>query len=225
MSGVAGLREQNKAKRREAILDAALALLRTDPLTTVTTERVAALAAVSPATVYNLVGPRERLLLALVDRVLEGLVSEVASLDGSPEDPLTAARLVVDRSVEAFVAEGQAFRQVLAALGDFAASKASMSFDPAQLQVAALRDAQVAGLVRSELDPAALGRQVYLTYTGAMLAWAAGGLRDDGFRAAARHGLLTVVTAAATDEHRQRCLDELRDLGVELVAAGWADHD
>ena len=54
-----GLRERNKAKRREAIVDSALALLRQHELHEVSIERVAAGAEVSPATVYNLVGGRE----------------------------------------------------------------------------------------------------------------------------------------------------------------------
>ena len=223
MGVVAGLREQNKAKRREAILDAALELLRTDDLASLTTERVAERAEVSPATVYNLVGPREQLLVALMDRVIDQLVTTVAELDpAATDDPLAAARLIVERSVEVFVAESDVYRQVVGAVGDLTASSSYLAHDPAQLQVAAMRDAQRDGIIRADLDPAALGRQIYLTYTGAMLAWAGGALSDDGFSIATRHGLVTVVVAAATDEHRERYLAELADLGAELVAAGWA---
>ena len=57
-----GLREKNKAKRRAAILDAAVELLNVHPWHEVPNEQIAARAEVAPATVYNLVGTRERLL-------------------------------------------------------------------------------------------------------------------------------------------------------------------
>lgn len=213
------LRERNKAKRRDAILDAALELLGHTPARQVSTEQIAALAEVSPATVYNLVGTREQLLLALVDRVLHHMVATLA--ERRPADPVAMAMFVVVESTERFIADGVAFRQVIGSIGDIAASRVTIAFDPAQLQVAAMRDAQSQGMVRADLDPAALGRQIYLSYNGALFAWGGGVLSDDGLRAAVRHGLFMVLAAAATDEHRQRFLDELVVLGEQLGAAGW----
>ena len=57
---VSGLRDLNKAKRRDAILDAALTLLGSRDSNDITTEEIAALAGVSPATVYNLSAPAAR---------------------------------------------------------------------------------------------------------------------------------------------------------------------
>jgi AcrR family transcriptional regulator len=213
------LRERNKRKRRDAILDAALELLSEAPNRQVTTEQIAELAEVSPATVYNLVGTREQLLLALVDRVLHDLVATLAEQQST--DPVQMATFVVAESVERFVADGVAFRQVVTSIGDFAASRITIAFDPAQLQVAAMREAQAQGIVRADLDPAALGRQIYLSYNGALFAWGAGVLSDDGLRAAVRHGLTMVLAAAATDEHRDRFLGELAQLGDQLDVAGW----
>lgn len=213
------LRERNKAKRRDAILDAALELLGHTPARQVSTEQIAALAEVSPATVYNLVGTREQLLLALVDRVLHHMVATLA--ERRPADPVAMAMFVVVESTERFIADGVAFRQVIGSIGDIAASRVTIAFDPAQLQVAAMRDAQSQGMVRADLDPAALGRQIYLSYNGALFAWGGGVLSDDGLRAAVRHGLFMVLAAAATDEHRQRFLDELVVFGEQLGAAGW----
>jgi AcrR family transcriptional regulator len=213
------LRERNKRKRRDAILDAALRLLGQSPNRQVTTEQIAELAEVSPATVYNLVGTREQLLLALVDRVLHDMVATLAAQP--PADPVQMATFVVAESAERFIADGVAFRQVVTSIGDFAASRLTIAFDPAQLQVAAMRAAQEQGIVRGDLDPAALGRQIYLSYNGALFAWGAGVLSDDGLRAAVRHGLTMVLAAAATDAHRPRFLSELTTLGEQLGVAGW----
>ena len=84
-----------------------------------------------------------------------------------------------------------------------------------------MRRAQQLGIIRDDLDAAAIGRQVFLSYTGAMTLWSAGRLDDAGFGTAARHGLVTALAAAATDAHRQRFLDELRDVGADLEHDGW----
>ncbi len=209
-----GLRERNKAKRREAIVDSALALLREHPLSEVSIERIAAGAEVAPATVYNLVGSREQLLFACVE--------DLIAL-GAEADPIERATLIVDRTAEAFIADRRAYRQIVGAVGDLTRTGSMMAIDPAQLQISAMRDAQARGLLRDDVDPAAVGRQVYLSYNGALLAWAGNGLTDEGFRVAVRHGLMTALAACATDRHRRRFLDELRRLGIRLADAGWGN--
>ncbi len=74
---VEGPRDLNKAKRRDAILDAAVTLLGTRDSADITTEEIAALAGVSAATVYNLVGTRNELMYQLVSRILTGMVRNV----------------------------------------------------------------------------------------------------------------------------------------------------
>lgn len=217
-----GLRERNKAKRRDAILDGALALLREQPIGAVSIDRIAERAEVSPATVYNLVGTREQLLLALIDRVIDGLVDAIAERAAAGvDDPVATAELIVQQSADAFVADAAAYRQIIGVVGDFSACGSMMAFDPAQLQIGAMRDARAKGILRRDADPAAVGRQIYLSYNGALLAWAGLGLTDAGFVIAARHGLYTSLVAFATDEHRPRLARELARLGRRLVAAGW----
>ena len=213
-----GVRDLNKSKRRDAILDAAVALLSERANDEVSTEEIAALAGVAPATVYNLVGTRDEVVTALVARVLSRLADSIADLD--PGDPIAAAQLVVDQTVAAFVANSNAFRQVIA-MAQRSAANHSFGVDPSEFQVAAMRRAQQLGIIRDDLDAAAIGRQIFLSYTGAMTLWSAGRLDDAGFGTAARHGLVTALAAAATDAHRQRFLDELRDVGADLEHDGW----
>jgi AcrR family transcriptional regulator len=207
---VTGLRERNKAKRRTAILDAAVELLKDHPWVEVTTERIAARAEVAAATVYNLVGTREQLLVALVERVLDAVAAGITGpdwpLDG---DPLTIVRRVVDDSTAAFTAESAAFRRVVAALRLVTGAGGSLDLDPARLQIAGMREAQRAGVLDPRFAPEALGRQVYLSYIGAMLAWADGDLDDDGFAVMTRHGLVAVLAATALPAHRDALVEEL----------------
>jgi AcrR family transcriptional regulator len=216
-----GLRERNKARRRDAIVDSTIALLRETSLSEVSIERIAARAEVAPATVYNLIGAREQVLVACIDRVVDQLVEALVVIDPA-EDPIAAAMAIVEHSADAFIADGVAFRQIIAALRGTAGTDSRLAVDPAQLQIAAMRAAQQRGLLRDDIDPAAVGRQIYLSYNGALFAWAARLLTDDGFRRAVQHGLWTALTAFASEDARAGFADRLRDIGPQLTAAGWA---
>lgn len=212
------LREANKAKRRHAILDATVSLLATRPSAEVTTEEIAALAGVSPATVYNLLGTRDDVLRAVVGRILTELAASLDQLD--PGDPVAAAELVVDQTVRAFTADSAAFRQIVRLAPQGSQDGAGFG-DPSEFQVTAMRRAQQLGIIRDDVDAAAVGRQIYLSYTGAMTLWGVGRLDDEGFGVAARHGLFTALAAAAVDGERDRFLARLRTLGATLEAASW----
>lgn len=218
---VTGLRERNKAMRVEAILDATVELLDSRRFEDVTTEEIAGLAGVAPATVYNLVGPRDQLVRALVQRVVDDLVEAVAEATATADDPIVVAHLIVDHSVAAFTSHSEAYRQVVA-VGRSRDAQPSREtrpggiLDPSQLQATALRAAQEQGILRSELDAGGLGRQVYISWIGAMEHWADGVLDDTGFAIAARHGLLVVLAAAATDAFRDRFVEELAAVARRL---------
>jgi AcrR family transcriptional regulator len=216
----ASVRDRSKARRRAAILDSTLTLLRTAPLDTVSIEAIAAAAGVAPATVYNLIGPRDRLLLACVDRVLESLVDDLVQ-HPVHDDPVAAARHIIERSCAAFIDDGDAFRQVVAAVNGLSRAGASLSMDPAQLQVTVMRAAHELGMLNEAADPVAIGRQVFLSFNGALFAWAARQLSDDGFRAAALHGLWTVLAAFGAPGWRDEFVELAQESAVQMVAAGY----
>ena len=218
--GAPGRHDRNKARRRTAILDATPSLLRITPIDKVSIEAIAARAGVAPATVYNLIGSRDQLLLACVDRVIDSLIDDLIRLPIN-DDPIAAAVRIVERSCDAFIVDGDAFRQIAGAVNGIAQGGRSISVDPAQLQITAMRAAQDAGLLPTDADSVALGRQVFLSYNGAFFAWAARQLTDEGFRAAALHGLWTVLLAYATDQHRDEFLHKAQDAADRMVAAGY----
>lgn len=213
-------REQSKAKRRDAILDAAIELLGVRDSNEVSTEEIAQVAGVAPATVYNLVGTRSDLVLAIVARVLDDLTASLTALaaDDSP-DAIAAAFLIVDQTVQAFTNNSAAFRRIVA-LAQATARHDGID-DPSNLQVKAMRAAQSMGIVRHDVDAGALGRQIFVSYSGALSLWCNGRLDDEGFSTAARHGLLTALAAAATDEHRDRFLTEMTTAGQRLEQVSW----
>jgi len=213
-----GLREQNKARRREAILDATLQLLSEHHPSEITTSQIAALADVSSATVFNLVGTREELLTALVGRVIESLLTDLTELEKRTDgDPIDAARLIVDASVAAFTAESTAYRRVVSEIAFRQDVDGHAGFDPARLQEAAMREAQKRNIIDARFDAAGLGKQIYASYSAAMLRWGIRKIDDVGFLVMARHGLLSVLAATATDAYRDSFRDELIELSTRLA--------
>jgi len=213
-------REQSKAKRRDAILDAAIGLLGVRDSHEVTTEEIAEVAGVAPATVYNLVGTRDDLVHAIVARVLDDLAESLTAMAADePPDPIAVAFLVVDRTVDAFTTHSAAFRRIVALAQ--ATARSERIHDPSNLQVKAMRAAQSMCIIRDDVDAAALGRQIFVSYSGALSLWSNGRLDDDGFSTAARHGLLTALAAAATDDHRDRFLAEMSTTGQHLERNSW----
>jgi hypothetical protein len=84
-----------------------------------------------------------------------------------------------------------------------------------------MRQAQSMGIIRKDIDASGLARQIFLSYTGAAMQWSAGRLDDAGLLTAARHGLFTVLTAAATDDYREEFIDRMRPLGKTLEKKAW----
>ena len=106
-----GLRERHKRARTDRILQAARELLRERDVQTVTLEQIAERAEVAPGTVFNLIGPRERLFAALIDQAHEQLEEELAMAPG--EDPPARIRRIVATLVRIFLADREVYRQVL----------------------------------------------------------------------------------------------------------------
>ena len=215
---VEGPRDLNKAKRRDAILDAAVTLLGTRESADITTEEIAALAGVSAATVYNLVGTRNELMYQLVGRILTDLAESLQALD--PGDPIAEAQLIIEHTVRAFVSNPNAYRQVVAVTQRAAAAHPT-PIEPASFQVVAMRQAQSMGIIRNDIDASGLALQIFLSYTGAAMQWSAGRLDDAGLLTAARHGLFTALAAAATDNHREEFIDRMRPLSKTLEKKAW----
>jgi len=71
-------------RRRQEIIDAARTLLRERNADEFVVADVARVAGVSVATVYNLVGTRDRLLLAVLEQAVSDVDLAIASSDSSP---------------------------------------------------------------------------------------------------------------------------------------------
>lgn len=206
-----GLRERNKSKRRAAILDATLSLLREREFSDVTIEQVAALAEVSPHTVYNLVGTRDALAYALMGRVVRHMARTAPLPDGMPEDPSEGLRAITDHGVDALTAEPAAYRSIVRAVSSLP-DWPSEGREPFVVYDRAARLLEDAGVLRPELGYRLVSRHVIIGMFGSMMAWARG-QSDARFRDDARLNLALVLSSTTTGEVHARAIRDVERLG------------
>lgn len=191
----AGLRERHKHQRRERILEAIRELLRTHPDETPTVDRIAELADVSPATVFNLVGPRERQWAALCDALLHELDARLTFT--ADEDPRERAHKIVAEAADLFIADAAVFRHLA---NNWGRSGSLVQENPIPQLRAALRRAQEAGLLRPDLHVDALAGHIAMAAGGALRQWAGGQISDEAFRERVSFAVDVVFAAGATDD-------------------------
>lgn len=196
-----GLRERHKRQRRERILEAIRELLRASPDETPTVERIAELADLSSATVFNLVGPREQQWAALCDALLRDLDACLAFV--ADEDPREQARRIVSETAELFIADAAVFRHLVNSWGR---SGPLLQENPVPLLRAALRRGQAVGMLRGDLHVDALVGHIATAAGGALRHWAAGEISDAAFRRRVRFAVDVVFAAAASED----CLAQLQ---------------
>jgi AcrR family transcriptional regulator len=190
-----GLRERHKHQRRERILEAIRELLREFPSETPTVERIAELADVSPATVFNLVGPREQQWAEVADALLRELDARLALT--ADEDPRERARMIVSEAVELFIADSAVSQHLVNSWGR---SATLMRENPIPHLRAAIRQGQELGILRPDLNIGALAGHIAIACGGALRQWAAGQIGDDAFRARTRFAVDVVFAAAASED-------------------------
>jgi AcrR family transcriptional regulator len=192
----AGLRERHKQQRRERILEAIRALLRECPGETPTVERIAELADLSPASVFNLVGPRDQQWAALCDALVGELDACLAF--AAEEDPREQAHRIVGETAELFIADAAVFRRLV---NSWEHSGPLLQESPVPQLRTALRRGQAIGMLRSDLHVEALVGHIAAACGGALRHWAAGEISDGAFRSRVRFAVDVVFAAAASEDH------------------------
>ena len=205
-----GLRERNKSKRRAAILDATVSLLRENEFGDVTIDEVAALAEVSPHTVYNLVGTRDELAYALMGRVIRHMAATAPLPDGVPDDPSEGLRVITDHGVEALTAEPSAYRSIVRAVSSLPHWPAD-GREPFHVYDRAARLLEQGGALRADVTYRVVSRHAIFGMFGAMMAWARG-QSDDCFRNDARLSLALVLASTTTGPAHERAIHDMTEL-------------
>ncbi|GAA3092613.1 TetR/AcrR family transcriptional regulator [Streptomyces rectiviolaceus] len=199
-----GLRERHKTQRRIRILEATRELLREGPESVISIERIAERAEVAPATVYNLIGPRDKIWEALAAGFMDELERHLATLGAG--DP----REVVRSTVRLFVGDPVVSRRMVREWED---SGVVLDRSPLTQLRRAMADVRTQGLLRADIDTDALAATVGTSCVGALHQWVATLIDDDRFLARALFALDVALAAAAADPYRDQLLAPLRTRG------------
>ena len=199
-----GLRERHKRRRRRAILEAVRALLRDGADGELTKERIAERAEVAPATVYNLVGTRDRLWAALADDFMDALEGRLATQRSA--DPVARVRQVVATTIDFFVEDPRVSTRMLRGWEE---SGLVLRRAPGAHILEALEAAQDARILLREVDARRLASTISTGCLGAVHQWAAGLVDGAKLRARALLAADVALAAAATDAHRDRLVRAL----------------
>jgi AcrR family transcriptional regulator len=205
LTSAIGLRERHKQQRRERILDSIRTLLRVSPHETPTVERIAELADLSPATVFNLVGRREEQWAALCEEMLAELDACLAlAVD---EDPREQARRIVGKTAELFITDAAVFKHLVNTWGR---GGALLQDNPVPKLRATLRRAQALGVLRADLHVDALVGHIATACGGALRHWAAGAISDSAFRQRVRFAVDVAFAAGTSDTYAAEMQTPLR---------------
>jgi AcrR family transcriptional regulator len=164
-----GLREEQKASRRQSILEIARVKFESEKYADVTIEAIAAEAKLSPVTVYNYFGNKAGLLLALVSESDELLIAQLEAM--IREDPgnliESVARFgqILRQHAMSYLSK-QTWREVLAASiqfgsQDFGRSYAELDQVLIELMGSLIENLQSNGFLAKNIDRAALANTLF----------------------------------------------------------------
>lgn len=218
------LRAQNMQKRRERILAQARELLTVQGFEALNLRELARLAAVTVPTIYNLLGNKEEVLVALFAEVLSEIEARVRAVPGG-DDPLTRASAVVIESTGLFAEDQNYYRSAFLAVECLNQSGAHHD-KVTQLYawgerlitdgVLACREAQLlAGRVASPL----LGELVLRAFRTSCREWAFAQISIEEFRRRALTDVYVTFAADAVDDFHAVLVNKIAALTATGTAA------
>lgn len=196
---VGGTRPSNSRasqRRRDAIAQATLTLLRDRPTDAVAVADIAAVAEVSVATVYNLVGPRDRLLAGVLDSYVATLAAALDN-EAGPAGAVEAAVHVVAIAATESVADPVPIKAVLRELGPLHLDES---------KGAGMADLLLPRLIAAGAGPVAAdeaARLIVYAFRGVLLSWAHDLITDDEFRTDAELVTRRLATAIFIDPSQE----------------------
>ena len=209
--------KRQSAARLDRILEAARALIRESNGVGFTMKDVARRAGVAPATPYNLLGSRDGLLYALLNRLLDDLFIGVIKYRATDplEHPVEAAAF----GAEVFAADSVVLRELLAVfLGTLDElhrpwfMHRSLTFWRHSLEAAV----RLKRLPADEAERDDLARLLMLHFVGCVNLWVHGDLDDPGFQAQVVYGTCRIMLGFADEAGRKRLEAHIKETRRQL---------
>lgn len=216
------VRALNMQKRRARILAEARHLLTRAGYEAINLRDLARLAEVTVPTIYNLIGNKEEVLIALFSEVLTEIESRITS--GHTAVPLAMAEAVVLESIRLFEEDENFYRSAFLAVeyldqsGSNHGKVAQVYAWGERLTTAGFIACRKARLLRGRIQPARLGELILRSYRTSCRAWAFGQLSLDEFRTCALQDVYITLAADAVDTFQALLQKKIATLAVVKTA-------
>lgn len=207
-----GAREASKVHRRNRILDAAKTIIRELGHESLSIRSLAVSAGVSTPTIYNLVGSKHDILLALADDLMSQL--ERAHHVREISNPIEQVEEVINQTIAVFDADEHYSRQLHLGLEAESLDRFEQSLRTRGRQVALddCRRALQLKYLRGDIDPELLGNRFADGFQNAQRAWLRGELNLEGVRREALTSCFIILAADAVTKFRTRLIEAIRAL-------------
>lgn len=211
------VREFNMAKRRRRILAEARLLITRGGIEALNLRALAAAADVTVPTIYNLIGKKEALVIALFTDALAEIEQRVRS--AAHGSALEVTEAVVAESTGLFAEDENYFRSAFIALEHLDQTQAHHAAAErvyawgCRMITSGLNACRDAGLIAGRIPAALLGDQILRGYRSSCRAWACGQLSIEEFRASALSDVYTCLAADAVETFHAQLVRKIAALG------------
>lgn len=195
------LREQKRAKTREAVLDAAERLLRADDAAAFSMRELAVEAGVSFATPFNQFGSKAAIAQALSARRID-LMSERFLKTAPPGDTVDRVLAAVSIAVAVMLEEPRINRGIIRSLGFPGASPSEVSAQSRALWAAAFGRGDGLDPALASEAVALVPEQLAIAFRGCLSFWIADEITDAELTEKARSTALTVLLGFVVSDRR-----------------------
>lgn len=210
-------REEAKAQRREAIVNAAMRLMYARGDSGFSMRALADAAGVSIATPYNLFGSKQAIMLAVLDA---GMALYEQRLDKLEADEIEIFFEAVSLATELY-AEAPKFHQAVlfSAYGDGGRDYRAVFGDPRYLfWKGRVEQARSAGFLDAEVDPNALALALSQQFFICILEWAYGEIELGELEQRVHYSFALLLNGAATSRGSARLKPRIKPLQQQLTA-------
>jgi len=204
-------------RRRSSIVDAARELVRERGFEKVLVSDVAERADVSVGTVYNLVGPRDQLFLAVLEETVAeidhrvAIASAASGVDRCVQVGVTACELLVE--------DAGLHRPVLGSLYQFTGGDAPIP-GLGELFRTCVVDGIGQGDLCDNIPPEVVAAHVHYAFRGVLWTWVEGQIGDVELTPSAELAMLFVLMASSTQVVRPTVAMRIGELGEQLRDSG-----
>jgi AcrR family transcriptional regulator len=216
-------RSINMQRRRDAILGEAQHVIGEQGFDALNLRALADAASVTVPTIYNLIGSKDAVLIALFDRAVTRIEEQLESFENAPA--LEQAEAVVIQSTDIFGSDENFYRAALIA-GEQVGHREDTSgnahwIDTRSTQMAAnaCRTGLREGLLRGRIDSDLLGAQMYALYRASLHDWVYQLIDIEVFRHDALRGFYICLAADATDDFHRTLMRKINALGETKAEA------